>query len=430
MLQIGSCDCTKTELDLKSIPPTMTTMQDTQWVDYHPIASLDSYHAPIEFTIPPHTEFYTDLSQTYLYVKFRILKETGEDLATDSKVYPVNNLFHSMFSGIDLYLNNKLVTKNSDTYPYRAYIENLFSYGSDVKENQLKAAEFWYEDEPKKFEDITDAAITARGTSVGQSKVVELQGRLHLDLAMQEKYLPNGIEMKLRLSRSSPRFCLMADECPSKIKIDTAILTVRYVQLLPTIANDLNQTIAQHNAKLPIRRVEVKTFTIGTGLRSKTEDHLFQGQLPKRLFIGMVTNEGFNGSYATNPFFFQHFDLSKLDVTCDGHSGYGKPFEPKFGADQYLRSYLSLYQALASQNQVQNCNIDYEDYKGGYCFWGYDLTPDQAADQSHLHPIKTGNLRLEFQFATALEQTINVIVYAEFDSLVEINGLREVVTDF
>ena len=285
MLQIGSCDCTKTELDLKSNPPTMTTMQDTQCVDYHPIASLDSYHAPTEFTVPPHTEFHTDLSQTYLYVKFRILKETGEDLDGDPKVYPVNNLFHSMFSGIDLYLNNKLVNKKSDTYPYRAYIENLFSYGSDLKENQLKAAEFWYEDEPKKFEDITDATITARGTPVGRSKVVELQGRLYLDLAMQEKYLPNGIEMKLRLSRSSPRFCLMADECPSKIKIDTAILTVRYVQLLPTIANDLNQTVAQHNAKLPIRRVEVKTFTIGTGLRSKTEDHLFQEQLPKRLSL-------------------------------------------------------------------------------------------------------------------------------------------------
>ena len=68
MLQISSCDCTKTELDLKYIPPTMTTMQDTQWIDYHPIDSLESYRAPIEFTIPPHTEFYTDLSQTYLYV--------------------------------------------------------------------------------------------------------------------------------------------------------------------------------------------------------------------------------------------------------------------------------------------------------------------------------------------------------------------------
>ena len=160
----------------------------------------------------------------------------------------------------------------------------------------------------------------------------------------------------------------MSDDYPAKIKIDTAILRVRNVQLLPAISNELNQTIAHHNAKLPIGRVEVKTFTISSGTRSKIEDHLLTGQLPKRVFIGLVTNEAFNGTLGTNPFFFQHFNLSKMDVTCDGHSVYGKPFEPRFGNDQYLRSFLSVYQALASQNQVQNCNIDYEDYKEGYCF--------------------------------------------------------------
>ena len=44
---------------------------------------------------------------------------------------------------------------------------------------------------------------------------------------MQEKYLPNGLEFKLRLNRSSPQFCLMSDDYPAKIKIDTAILRVR-----------------------------------------------------------------------------------------------------------------------------------------------------------------------------------------------------------
>ena len=61
MIQIGSCDCSKTEIEMESVPPTMTTMEDTQWTDYHPIASLDSHHAPIEFVIPPQTENYTDL---------------------------------------------------------------------------------------------------------------------------------------------------------------------------------------------------------------------------------------------------------------------------------------------------------------------------------------------------------------------------------
>ena len=39
MIQIGSCDCSKTEIEMQAVPPTMTTMEDTQWTDYHPIAS-------------------------------------------------------------------------------------------------------------------------------------------------------------------------------------------------------------------------------------------------------------------------------------------------------------------------------------------------------------------------------------------------------
>ena len=191
-----------------------------------------------------------------------------------------------MLSGIDLYIHNKLITNNSDTYSYRAYLEHLFSYGSDVKDNQLKAAGFWSEDEPGAFKDITKKCITDRGKRVAKSKSVELQGKLHLDLAMQEKYLPNGLKFKLRLNRSSPQFCLMSDDYPAKIKIDTAILRSRNVQLLPAISNELHQTIAHHNAKFPIRRVEVKTFTISSGTRSKIEDHLLTGQLPKRGFIG------------------------------------------------------------------------------------------------------------------------------------------------
>ena len=109
---------------------------------------------------------------------------------------PVNNFFHSMFSSIDLYLNNKLVTSNMDTYPYRAYLENLFSFGSDVKQNQLRAGEFWYQDVTGKFVAWDSEAIKARMAAVEESKPLALMGRLHLDLAMQEKYLPNGIEIR------------------------------------------------------------------------------------------------------------------------------------------------------------------------------------------------------------------------------------------
>ena len=201
-----------------------------------------------------------------------------------------------------------------DTYPNRAYLENLFSFGSDVKQNQLRAGEFWYQDATGKFVAWDSETIKARMVAVEESKPLELMGRLHLDLAMQEKYLPNGIEIRLRLNRASLQFCLMVGEgsggYPSVVKIDVAKVSVRTVQLLPAITNDLNQAIAQKQASFRSGGVEVKTFTINTGLRSKIEDHLFQGQLPKRLFNGMVTNEEFNGSYASNPFRFRPFRLS------------------------------------------------------------------------------------------------------------------------
>ena len=64
----------------------------------------------------------TDLSQSYLYVKFKIIKADGHDLEADSNVAPVNNFLHSIFNSVDLYLNNKLISSHSGTYPYRPYI--------------------------------------------------------------------------------------------------------------------------------------------------------------------------------------------------------------------------------------------------------------------------------------------------------------------
>ena len=119
-----------------------------------------------------------------------------------------------------------------------------------------------------------------------------------------------------------------------------------------------------------------------------------------------------------------------MDVTCDEHSVYGKPFEPRFGNDQYLRSFLSVYQALEVKIRSNIAILIMKITKAVTVFGGYDLTPDQAADQAHLHPIKTANLRLELQFASALAKTINVLVYAEFDNLIEINRLIEVTTDY
>ncbi|XP_053388932.1 uncharacterized protein F54H12.2-like [Mercenaria mercenaria] len=125
MMQHGSCKCSKTEL-VSAVPPTMLTMQDGQWTEHYPISALNN-SAPMEFIIPPQTEKWTDSSQSYLYITFKVFKADGTDLEAGTVV---NNFSHSMFSSIDLYLNNKLISSNTHTYPYIAYIENILSYNN------------------------------------------------------------------------------------------------------------------------------------------------------------------------------------------------------------------------------------------------------------------------------------------------------------
>jgi hypothetical protein len=44
--------------------------------------------------------------------------------------------------------------------------------------------------------------------------------------------------------------------------------------------------------------------------------------------------------------------------------------------------------------------------------------------------IKQGNLRVEIHFAEALAATINFVMYAEFDNVIEIGRNRQVLFDY
>jgi hypothetical protein len=61
----------------------------------------------------------------------------------------------------------------------------------------------------------------------------------------------------------------------------------------------------------------------------------------------------------------------------------------------------------------------------------FDLTPDMSAGQpSHWNLVRNGNLRIEIGFAAALTETVNCIIYAELDNVVEVDRYRNVLVDF
>ena len=91
---------------------------------------------------------------------------------------------------------------------------------------------------------------------------------------------------------------------------------------------------------------------------------------------------------------------------------------------------MSLYQGLGKLGDDWAPDVTFGEYKNGYTLWCIDFTKDQEAQLDKFHLIQTGNLRIELQFAQNTTETLNCVVYAEFDKLLEINKQREVNIDY
>ena len=109
------CECIANSLDLFAIPPTQRSVEHGKYFDYHPVNML-AEGSPIEFEIPGAGEECLDLCNSMLYVRLKVVKPNGANLADADKVGLVNALLHSLFSQLQISLNSTPVTTASDTY--------------------------------------------------------------------------------------------------------------------------------------------------------------------------------------------------------------------------------------------------------------------------------------------------------------------------
>ena len=429
-----SCECTKSELDLFSLPLTQTSIESGQWVHYHPIAPL-SDGSNIEFVVPGSGEDYIDPAHTLLHLTVKVTNEAGLALAADVQVGPVNNWAHSMFSQIDVSLNQKLITSASHTYPYRAYIETVLGYDGPAKASHLTSRLF-YKDTAGKMDDVENGneGLVARRQFTAKSGKVDMITNLHCDLFNQEKYILNGVEMRIRLVRSKDEFHLIAkDGVKAKTSILAATLIVRKARLNPSVLIGHAKALEKASAKYNIVRADVKTITVNAGLRSRILDNIYLGQLPKRVIIGFVTNSAYNGSLHLNPFNFDHFGVQFLSLYVDGVQIPSQPLAPDYThtlSPLYISAYHTLFSGTGIHFKDEGNDITRTQFPNGYCLYAFDLTPDLSSHSGHWNLQRNGCMRLEIRFRTELTAGVNCILYSEFDSLIEIDKHRNVQIDY
>ena len=188
------------------------------------------------------------------------------------------------------------VSQSAGTYAYRAYIESLLSYGPQAKTSQLADALYYKDTAGNMNRHNPDHAsagemnygLQKRAAFTDRGATVDMIGRIHSEIFFQDRYMLNEVNVKVRLVRNKDSFCLMSGEAnPSyKVKLISAVLLVRKVQLSPSVFLANAKALESGLAKYLIKRAVCKTNTIPADNLDGNHEKLFTGQLSSRLVIG------------------------------------------------------------------------------------------------------------------------------------------------
>ena len=342
------------------------------------------------------------------------------DASDWAHVTPVNNMFHSMFKHVSLMINNREVTVTPSLYAYRAYIENYLAFAQSAKKGRLSAVG-WCDSEGKRRKIISDGVVDNPAVSI-----VDFEGMLNLDLTFQEKAIPGLTHVVLELLPHQPNFYLKTTgDFVVKVDFLDTNWTVHKSQVTPQLLSGLNYGLSKAPARYAITRADVRHTTIPANVLDYSLDNIVIGVLPRRVFLGLVSNDAFNGQ-TTDPFRFQHYNVNFVSAFIDGTPYPQRPFTPDFKQNTFVREFRALYRALNQTGTETYLDIDRDEFKERPLF-AFNFAPDLSNGpslSSHVNLRQQGHLRIQLKFAEKLPESVVAILYCEFDSIIEIDELR------
>ena len=111
-------------LDMFKVPPTDLSMASRRLVKINP---FNTGISPVTFQIDPQEDF-IDLYESFFEVELVAKKDDASNLLIGDVMGLVNNLAHSLFKQINVRLNGTLISPQTDTYHYKAFVETVLNH--------------------------------------------------------------------------------------------------------------------------------------------------------------------------------------------------------------------------------------------------------------------------------------------------------------
>ena len=217
---------------------------------------------------------------------------------------------------------------------------------------------------------------------------------------------------------------------PYKLEIVNAKLLIRRVTLESDKDVQLQKTLSQKPISVPVHRSYLWTHTIIAGGFEYSISNFTRGDLPVRIFVGMVSADRANGSYSLNTMKFEHFDLNGFDILVDGVSTYGKETKCNFPEKKFGELYINTLKALGFYGSQICSNINRDNFANGKTILGMDLTTSFGDGLFFNDPIRLGTISIKLSFSKPLPKAVTIYTYCQYSCRFNIDDTRTLKTDW
>ena len=119
---------------------------------------------------------------------------------------------HSIFSNVEVYINNQQIYNSNGLYAHKSYISNNFKGAITEYKGVLHCEGYDYEQDPEDIANLLpDPFFTRRMKLLSRPDGFMLYGKLGIDFFSTSELLYPNMKTRLRLIRARPNFYMISD---------------------------------------------------------------------------------------------------------------------------------------------------------------------------------------------------------------------------
>ena len=453
-------------LNFFHVPPTDFRFEARRYVHYRPVYQGIE---PITFHVPA-TDDYMDIEEAKLIIKVRLKNaksgHTGikvqtsrliSDGTTTNNTSLVNNFAHTIIKQFNVKFNGILMTEQTNLYHYLAYFATLLNYSQEEGESVL-VPQGWVNGALNADAQLSvDAADTdiikasdvtssyAKLEALTKKTLIENQWftfvmKPHIPVMQVGGFLIPGTSIEMELYLNPNTVYLYGS--PNKGSLNTKVfptitqddievtLVIPKMTLNASVFNQLQseRQMAKKNITYPVVRTSIRTFSIPSGNTSWEQDDVFLNKMPDRVILAMVHTDAYNGDFTRYPFAFERFGATSVRQTVNGEEYPYKTLElSNESSNKDSTDYLGYERFLQASGVYREKKLpmvqpgDWGVGKTTTLFMFNNVPSGYADDPAHRNPQQSGNVRYKINFASSTSNNITVLVWSEYETLLEIN---------